>query len=444
MTDVAINDASVGNYFVANYPPFSVWNQSQVSAAIRALSSKPHDNTDLGVYVHIPFCRKRCHFCYFKVYTDRSKDDISSYVDALTSEIVTYSAKPAFAERPVTFLYVGGGTPSYLSVRHLRQLHSALGTGLDLTGLREFTFEGEPGTLSPTKIDVIKEIGVTRLSIGAENFGDELLMLNGRAHDSHQIYAAYAAAERAGFQRINIDLIAGMLGETDENWRDSIARVIELAPTSVTIYQMEIPHNTGLYAQITGNGTLAGIASWDTKRKWLEFAFAELEQAGYQVSSGYTLSRAIPGNEFVYTNSLWRGADLIAIGVSSFGHVAGVHYQNEHNLAPYVSRAQAGDFPISRAHEATARELMIREFVLQMKLGTVSLGYFREKSDADPLNIFKEPSASCSAVTWSRCPVTISRCPERRSCKSTACFPRSFYRSTGTSATPDGTQCGKL
>jgi oxygen-independent coproporphyrinogen III oxidase len=391
MTDIAIDIPSVGNYFVANYPPFSVWTQGEVGSVLSALSRQSRDATDLGAYVHIPFCRKRCNFCYFKVYTDRSKDDISSYVDALTSEIAAYSDKPAVAGRPVTFLYLGGGTPSYLSVRHLRQLHSALSAGFNLTGLREFTFEGEPGTLSPTKIKVIKEMGVTRLSIGAENFGDELLRLNGRAHDSQQIYSAYAAAEQAGFQRINIDLIAGMLGETDENWRDSIAKVIELSPASVTIYQMEIPHNTGLYAQVTEDGAQTAIATWDTKRRWLDFAFAELEQAGYEVSSGYTLSRPIPGNEFVYTNSLWRGADLIAMGVSSFGHIGGVHYQNEHNLAPYISRAQAGDFPIYRAHEATPRELMIREFVLQMKLGTVSLGYFRGKFGTDPLDIFKEP-----------------------------------------------------
>ncbi|HUC56484.1 MAG TPA: coproporphyrinogen-III oxidase family protein [Streptosporangiaceae bacterium] len=383
--------AETGNYFVANYPPFSAWTQSEVGTVLRALSLKPREDTELGVYVHIPFCRKRCHFCYFKVYTDRGKDEISAYVDALASEAAAYSEKPAIAGRQVTFLYLGGGTPSYLSVRHLRKLHSVLRTGFDLSGLREFTFEGEPGTLSPSKIEVIKEIGVTRLSIGAENFGDEVLKLNGRAHDSQQIYAAYAAAVRAGIGRINIDLIAGMLGETDANWRESVARVIELAPASVTIYQLEIPHNTGLYAQITENGALAGIASWETKRNWLEFAFAELERAGYQVSSGYTLSRPLPGNEFVYTNSLWRGADLVGLGVSSFAHVSGVHYQNEHSLAAYLSRVQGGELPLLRALEPTPRELMIREFILQMKLGRVSLGYFRDKFGTDPLETFREP-----------------------------------------------------
>jgi oxygen-independent coproporphyrinogen III oxidase len=393
-TEAAIEPASnpsVGNYFVANYPPFSAWTKGHVGSVLEALSSKPRENTDLGIYVHIPFCRKRCHFCYFKVYTDRGRDEISAYVDALTREIAAYSEKLAVAGRRVTFLYLGGGTPSYLSVRHLRQLRSALGAGFDLTGLREFTFEGEPGTLTPTKMEVIKEIGVTRLSIGVENFGDELLKLNGRAHDSQQIHSAYAAAVRAGFQQINIDLIAGMLGETDANWRDSVANTIELYPASVTIYQMEIPHNTGLYAQITEKGTLAGIADWDTKRGWLEFAFDELERAGYRVKSGYTLSRPTPGDEFVYTNSLWRGADLIGIGVSSFAHISGVHYQNEHSLAPYISRVQAGELPIFRALGPTPRELMIREFILQMKFGKVSLGYFREKFGADPLDIFKEP-----------------------------------------------------
>lgn len=214
----------------------------------------------------------------------------------------------AVTGRQAAFLYLGGGTPSYLSVRHMRQLHSALSAGFDLTGLREFTFEGEPGTLTPTKIEVIKEIGVARLSIGVENFGDEILELNGRAHDSQQVYAACAAARRAGFQQINIDLIAGMLGETEANWRDSIAKAIDLSPSSVTIYQMEIPHNTGLYAQIAENGTLAGIADWDTKRRWLEFAFAELEQAGYRVSSDTRCpAHCRATNSFTFADALATG-----------------------------------------------------------------------------------------------------------------------------------------
>ena len=396
-TDIEVEPVgatAVGNYFVANYPPFSAWTPGQVGAAHRVLDGAARADTELGLYLHIPFCRKRCHFCYFKVYTDRSKDEISAYVDALVSEMTTYAGKPVLAGRAPAFLYFGGGTPSYLSARHLRQLGDALHALFDLTALREFTFEGEPGTLTPAKIDVLKEIGVTRLSIGVESFDDQVLELNGRAHDGQQIESAYTTASAAGFPQVNIDLIAGMVGETDQTWLASLAKTIEFRPDSVTIYQMEVPHNTALRAQMGSDGTVAMVADWPTKRRWTDHAFGALERAGYQVSSGYTMSRPGQRSGFVYRDSLWRGADLVGMGVSSFSHVSGVHFQNEHNFADYVTRTPAGELPISRALELSSRELLIREFVLQLKLGRVSRQYFHEKFDVDVLAEFEVPLAN--------------------------------------------------
>jgi len=324
------------------------------------------------------------------VYTDRTKDEISAYVDALACEIAGYAEKPAMEGRPPAFLYFGGGTPSYLSVRNLQRLHDELSARFDLTRLREITFEGEPGTLSPAKIDALMEIGVTRLSIGVESFSDEVLGLNGRAHDSRQINSACTAASAACFPQVNIDLTAGMVGETEENWRASVARAAELAPASVTIYQMEVPYNTGLYAQMRDQG--AGmVADWPTKRRWAECAFGELERAGYRVSSGYTMSRAAGDSDFVCRDSLWHGADLLGLGVSSFSHVSGVHFQNEHDFASYITRAAAGELPICRALETSSGERLIREFILQLKLGRVSPGYFRDKFSADVLEEFRVP-----------------------------------------------------
>jgi len=388
-TEIELEPAAVGNYFVANYPPFSAWTPSQVAAAHRVLGEKPSANTDLGLYLHIPFCRKRCHFCYFKVYTDRSQDEISAYVAALVKEMAGYAEMPITRDRAPTFLYFGGGTPSYLSVRNLRHLGDELHARFDLSRLREFTFEGEPGTLTPAKIHALKDIGVTRLSIGVESFDDQVLELNGRAHDSRQIESAYATAGAAGFPQINIDLIAGMVGETEQTWLASLDKAIELQPDSVTIYQMEVPHNTGLYQQMQGEGT--AIADWPTKRRWVDHAFSELERAGYRVSSGYTVSKPGAGSDFVYRDSLWHGADLVGMGVSSFSHVQGVHFQNEHNFADYMTRVQADELPISRALEPSPRELLVREFILQLKLGRVDQAYFLEKFSVDILEEFKVP-----------------------------------------------------
>ncbi|HEX4721883.1 MAG TPA: hypothetical protein VH333_05170 [Pseudonocardiaceae bacterium] len=138
-----VGPTAVGNYFVATYPPFSAWLPSQVGAAHRALGGPASANTDLGLYLHIPFCRKRCHFCYFKVYADRSKDEISAYVTTLAREMASYAEKPALADRAPAFVYFGGGTPSCLSVRNLRYLGDELHARFDLAQLRE-----SPGSAS--------------------------------------------------------------------------------------------------------------------------------------------------------------------------------------------------------------------------------------------------------------------------------------------------------
>src|SRR5262249_19223083 len=130
----------------------------------------------------------------------------------------------------------------------------------------EVTFECEPGTLTEGKLGVIKDLGVSRLSIGIENFDDHILEINGRAHGSKEIDRSYQFARSIGFPQINIDLIAGMVGETSGNWRECVCKTILLAPDSVTIYQMEIPYNTTVFREMRAQGqTVAPVADWRTK-----------------------------------------------------------------------------------------------------------------------------------------------------------------------------------
>jgi oxygen-independent coproporphyrinogen-3 oxidase len=177
----------VGSYFVANYPPFSVWSSEAVARdAMPALRTKPDNPVPpLGLYLHIPFCRKRCHFCYFRVYTNKNAQEVEVYLDLLAREWALYCEKPALSGRPVDFEYVGGGTPSFLSTKQLESLVARLTARSPWTSAQEITFECEPGTLTQSKLEVIRRIGVTRLSLGVENFDDRILELNGRAHRSY-------------------------------------------------------------------------------------------------------------------------------------------------------------------------------------------------------------------------------------------------------------------
>lgn len=389
-----------GNYFVANYPPFSVWSPEHVPVLRSRLEQPPEAGVPLGLYVHIPFCRKRCDFCYFKVYTDKNSKQITRYIDGVLREAESYARKPLIAGRSPQFVYFGGGTPSYLSSQQLERLFAGLRERLSWRDVEEVAFECEPGTLSEEKIKSLHGLGVTRLSLGVENFDPDILELNNRAHRAKEIFRTYAYAREVGFKQINIDLIAGMVGETEENWAACIEQTVKLLPESVTIYQMEVPFNTTLFQRMKdGSSREAPVADWETKRRWVSQAFERLEQAGYHLGSAYTAAREAD-TRFLYRDALWHGADMLGLGVSSFSHLGGIHAQNEHTFDAYLDRVEAGELPIHRALPLTDEERLIREFVLQLKLGKLDAGYFQERFGVDVRERFAAPLAAHVAAGY--------------------------------------------
>lgn len=379
----------VGNYFIANYPPFSQWKQELVPDALEALSQAPRAHDPLGLYIHIPFCRKRCLFCYFKVYTDKNASEIETYLDALIRENEIYSRTLGFRGRQLRFVYFGGGTPSYLSEKQLRYLVDGLHRHVSWNDAEEVTFECEPGTLRKSKLEMLKEIGVTRLSLGIEHFDDAILEANGRAHLSAEVYRAYEWAREVDFPQINIDLIAGMVGESDERWRECVRRAVELEPDSVTIYQMELPYNTIISQDMIKGGLDSPIADWPSKRRWVDYAFEQFGSRGYRIASAYTLATTRKPCRFIYTDSLWHGGDMIGLGVSSFSHFGGVHFQNTHRFEEYLGLLDADQLPLARALRMTPRQRLIREMILQLKTGTLDTEYFRRKFEVDVWNEFQ-------------------------------------------------------
>ena len=370
----------VGSYFISNYPPFSQWEQGQGDDVKEAFANPPLENTPLGLYLHIPFCRKRCKFCYFKVFTDNNAKDIERYVSALSREIELVSKQQVMGGRPFRFVYFGGGTPSYLSSKQLTSLVDRLRENIDWSLAEEVTFECEPGTLQENKVKTLKELGVTRLSLGIENFSDQILEENGRAHLTKEVYRAWDWIRNADFYNVNIDLISGMVGETWDNWKENIRKTIELDPESVTIYQMELPFNTVYSKDILGNEIETPVADWETKRAWLDYAYDELQNAGYHISSAYTMIKNPEKVSFSYRDNLWAGSDLLATGIASFGHASGIHYQNLPEWDDYIgSLLDRNELPLGRAFRPTENQKLIREMILQLKRGYLDAGYFRNK-----------------------------------------------------------------
>jgi oxygen-independent coproporphyrinogen-3 oxidase len=392
-----VDQTDVGSYFVANYPPFSVWSHEAIDRdARRALDAPPVPGVPLGLYLHIPFCRKRCHFCYFRVYTDKNSQEVVQYLDTLAREWEMYGELASIKGRPLNFVYFGGGTPSFLSTSQLEGLVTRLTKVAPWTQAEEITFECEPGTLTESKLATIRRLGVTRLSLGVENFDDHILEINGRAHRSGEIARAYQYARSLGFPQINIDLIAGMLGETPENWRKCVEQTLALEPDSVTIYQIELPYNTTISQDVLHKaGRFADpLANWSTKRHWVADAFEALERAGYHVGSAYTAVKDPSRTRFIYRDRLWQGADMAGLGVASFGHINGVHIQNLDTWETYSAAIAGGQLPLNRAYRPSEEERLIRELALQLKLGAVAPPYFRAKYHVNLLDHFNDALTS--------------------------------------------------
>ena len=386
----ATGTTEIGSYFISNYPPFSQWKQEYVTRIHEVLHQSPDTSIPMGLYIHIPFCRKRCKFCYFRVYEKQNAKTIERYVQALQKEFEMLSQVEAIKGRTLDFTYFGGGTPSYLSSKQLLSVRDRLSSLLSWETAQEVTFECEPGTLNLEKVKTLKEIGITRISLGVESFNDTLLEANGRAHLTPEVFRAYEWIQDVGFPQVNIDLIAGMMGETDENWTKAVEKAAELAPDNITIYQMELPHNTIISKEMKEMGITSPIADWSTKRRWMNEAIDTLQSKGYHLASGNELVKNPDTDRFVYRDNLFRGNDIIATGVSSFGHMQGVHYQNLDRLEDYLETVEKGDLPINRALEPSKHQRLIREFILQLKEGRVLTQPFQEKFGVNLIEEFSE------------------------------------------------------
>jgi oxygen-independent coproporphyrinogen III oxidase len=389
VSGASVEEPIAGNYFIAAYPPFSTWETSGTPAVERALE-RPAPDRPLGLYIHIPFCQKKCDYCHYLSYVQQRAETVDRYVDSVVREMKLYSDQPAVHGRPVSFVYFGGGTPSTLTMSQVLRLGCGLQSALSWDKVEEVTFECAPRSVRPDFLGALRDIGVTRLSMGVQSFENELLQLNGRMHLAGDVERACRLIRKTGFDVVNLDLMVGMLGETFESWRSTVSRAIELAPESVTIYQTEMPHNTRLYRDLK-NDCLPGIpVGWAEKRRRLAWAFDELEAAGYSIVSGYAALKNPEQHRFQYPTRLWSGGDMLGLGVASFGYFDGIHFQNESTLESYLGAVEQERFPLQRARMLSRRDQFVREFVLQLKWGTVDLAALQKKFGLDPREIFAE------------------------------------------------------
>lgn len=365
--------------FIAGYPPFEYLELGNIE--------KMWDRPRFGLYLHLPYCRKRCTFCFYKVYTNRNLLPIDTYLAALHREIDRYGANAEIRGRTVNTIYFGGGTPTTLSVEQMRALGAKLRETFTISPDVEWTVEGEPATLDPDKARTLRELGVTRLSIGVQSFNDALLDRNGRSHGVEHAFRAVDMARANKFPVINIDLMSGMIDETPETWDRSLDTLIGIKPEHVSIYRMEVYKNTLLYAAgYTGPG-VGGIPTDEEELAQWHHAVQRLEAAGYTQVAGHAFILKPEHNHWQRADN-WSTGELLGMGVSSFSYLNGTVFQNTSKWDEYVATAGAGKSAVKRSVRLSTRGIMAREVVLGLKLFRIDRTWFQHRHGFDLLELY--------------------------------------------------------
>ncbi len=225
---------------------------------------------DVSLYVGIPFCPSRCYYCSFvSAETERSKHLLEPYLEVLSNEVQETGKLIKEAGRKVTSIYIGGGTPTTLSPEQLKHLLSNIEESFDLSGLKEYTVEaGRPDTITVPKLDTMRGFGVSRISINPQSMEDNVLEAIGRRHSALDVLRAYAEAREAGFEKINMDVIAGLEGDTEAGFAETLEKLINLKPENITVHNLAVKRGAKLVDKertAAARGTVAGMLAKASK-----------------------------------------------------------------------------------------------------------------------------------------------------------------------------------
>jgi oxygen-independent coproporphyrinogen III oxidase len=365
------NVAPTRDEFYTNYPFFKYWKMAPESDLVK--------DPGINLYIHIPFCIQICDYCFYAKELVKSKDQVDEYVDFLCKEIELACEHYNLKNRKVNSIYVGGGTPSVLTESQFGKLMETLHHNHNIQS-PEFTFEAEPGTFSLSKLNLYKDGGINRISMGVQSFDDEIIKISSRKHTSRQAANSISMIRELGGFSINIDLLSGLAGETMESWETSINTALGQPIDMLTIYKMKVYANTNVFKdahqqQIT-------LPSKELEIEFMKKAMQMLKTSEFKPWTNFAYSKN--GYKHMYAENTWRGQDLIAYGVSSFGKVGNKNFQNLNTTKFYFEKIKNGRLPIYRQYPLTIKDQIVKELLLcSARLSSYSKKEFVEKFGFD-------------------------------------------------------------
>jgi oxygen-independent coproporphyrinogen-3 oxidase len=300
---------------------------------------------------------------------------MDQYVDALCREIELATDYYHLKHRPVVSVYFGGGTPSLLNESQLQRVIETVQRHLNLSDDTEFTVEAEPVTITQSKADLLKSLGVNRVSMGVQSFDDGIIKRSNRLDDEKKVLRAIDIVKSMDAV-VNIDLMSGLAEETQETWEYSVNRAISSGVESITVYKTELYTNTPYYKEVRKN-TLS-LPDDDQELLLMNYALQELTQANYKPWSFFTFTQCGQYQQ-TYATSTFLGDDCYAFGTSAFGKLGDYLFQNTNDEQKYMALLAEDQLPITRGHCLTCLDAMIREVVMGMKLVRFDLRRFESR-----------------------------------------------------------------
>lgn len=311
-----------------------------------------------SVYLHIPFCVRKCPYCDFVSYVPHDYGEVNIYVAALKREMKLRFSGNAGGETRT--LYIGGGTPSYLSGPDISDLIAEVGKYLPFAADAEVTVEINPGTADREKLASFKAAGANRLSVGAQSFDDELLAAMGRIHCSEDTKETVRLAQEVGFANINLDLIFGLPGQSLDEWQDTLACAVELHPTHISTYALEVSPLTPWGREDPG------LPAEDEVAAMYIAAIEFLTGSGYE---HYEISNfALPGFQCRHNLVYWEREDYLGLGVGACSFLHGIRTQNTCEVGEYVQAVFKGNAPFAQVERLDPRAAMGEAMFLGLRL----------------------------------------------------------------------------
>ena len=340
---------------------------------------------ELGIYIHIPFCKQKCFYCDFCSFANKNEMQ-GKYVETVINEIKNITHKEKYT---VTTIYLGGGTPSILNPNYIKNILQEIKSSFEILDDAEITIEINPGTVNEEKLKKYKEYGINRLSIGLQSANDKILKKIGRIHDYKQFEETFFYARKCGFKNINVDLMIGLPTQAIEDVKQTLEKIIQKNPEHISVYSLIIEEGTIIEKMINENKLQ--LPDEETERIMYWTVVNELKENGYNQYEISNFSKKT--YESRHNTNCWKQKQYIGLGTSAHSYLNKKRYSNTNNIEEYIKNIQENNISKNiTIHEEQTEESTMNEYMLlglRMIQG-ININEFKQKFKTDPTVKYKE------------------------------------------------------